>query len=97
MSKWLDRDVSIRPDVISQSVNKEMVLLDMESEHYFGLDAIGARIWSLLQSESSVRSIFETLLAEYDVSPEVLTKDLEEFLDRLNDDGLLSFPPTEPK
>ena len=45
-----DRTFQLSPDVLFQEVSGEMVLLDLNSEQYFGLDEIGARIWSLLES-----------------------------------------------
>ena len=35
--------------VFAQEVDDEMVLLDMNSENYFGLDTVDSDIWQLLQ------------------------------------------------
>ena len=43
----LNQTITLSPDVISQEVSGETVLLDLESENYFGLDAVGTRIWQL--------------------------------------------------
>ena len=41
----LNQTVTLSPEVISQEVSGETVLLDLESENYFGLDEVGTRIW----------------------------------------------------
>ena len=37
--------IQISPDVLSQEVNGETVLLDLEGESYFGLNEVGTRVW----------------------------------------------------
>ena len=37
------------------------VLLDLESERYFGLDPVGTRIWALLGEGASIGAVVETL------------------------------------
>jgi len=81
--------VTISPEVLFQEVSGEMVLLDLSSESYFGLDAVGARIWGLLESGSTVGETLDTLLQEYEVERETLEADLGELLDRLLEAGLI--------
>ena len=40
----LNQSISLSPDVISQEVSGETVLLDLQTENYFGLDEVGTRI-----------------------------------------------------
>ena len=79
---------SISSEVLSQEVNGETVLLDLEGECYFGLNEVGTRIWQLLQCESSVGE--DTLSGEYDVSREQLESDVGGLLDKLIKAGLLT-------
>ena len=57
-----DQKVIISPEVLFQEVSGEIVLLDLASESYFGLDEIGARIWALLNEEKTVGQIVGVLL-----------------------------------
>ena len=79
----------IAPDVLFQEVGGETVLLDLESEQYFGLDAVGTRIWALIGEGLSVGGIVDTLLAEYEVSRATLEADVAELLSRLSEAGLI--------
>ena len=38
----------ISPEVLHQEINGETVLLDLDSESYFGLDAVATRVWQLI-------------------------------------------------
>ena len=82
--------LKISPEVHSQEVGGETVLLDLQSESYFGLDEVGTRIWQLLQQNGDLQSIFETILDEYDVEEEQLRRDLEELVEKLLEAGLVS-------
>jgi len=81
---------SVSEEVLSQEVNGETVLLDLEGESYFGLDEVGTRVWQLLQAKSTVADTLDTLFQEYDVSQEQLESDVGELLEKLVDAGLIS-------
>ncbi len=68
----------------------EAVLLDLNSETYFGLDEIGTRMWSVLLASASVEDAYHVLLDEFDVEPEALRSDLSAFLEKLAGSGLVS-------
>ena len=79
----------VSDEVLSQEVNGETVLLDLEGESYFALNAVGTRIWQLLQSEQTLAEVLDTLSAEYDVGREQLEIELSELLGQLTDAGLV--------
>jgi hypothetical protein len=56
---------------------------------YYGLDAVGARIWSLIQEPRTVNEIRDILLEEYEVEPERCERDLLALLQKLADEGLI--------
>jgi hypothetical protein len=80
---------NISEEVLSQEVNGETVLLNLEGESYFGLNEVGTRIWQLLQVEQSVADMMSTLTDEYDVSREQLENDVNDLLGKLTDAGLV--------
>jgi hypothetical protein len=84
-----EQKVSISPEVLFQEVSGETVLLDLASESYFGLDAVGTRVWGLLESGASVSDLLDVLLDEYEVEREVLEKDVGELLEKLLEAGLI--------
>jgi hypothetical protein len=81
--------IEISEDVLFQEVGGETVLLDLHSEQYFGLDAVGTRIWQLLGEGAGAEAVVEVLLAEYEVERETLVADVAELLDRLAEAGLI--------
>jgi hypothetical protein len=77
------------PDVMIQQFEGESVLLNVNSGHYFGLDEVGSRMWNVLTTSESIENAFQTLLAEYAVDAESLRRDLDSFLKRLLELGLV--------
>ena len=75
--------------MLSQEVGGETVLLDLNSETYFGLDEIGTRIWQLIQEHRDLEKIFDIMLAEYNVDEKQLEKDLNELITKLVKDGII--------
>jgi len=84
-----NKKVTFADTVFAQEVDGEMVLLDMNSENYFGLDEVGTAIWQAMQETETLKEVFEVLLDQYDVEPEVLEKDLLGFVDKLAQSGLV--------
>ena len=76
-------------DQVSSDLGGEVAILDLKAGVYYGLDAVGARIWSLIQEPRTVNEIRDILLEEYEVEPERCERDLLALLRRLADEGLV--------
>ena len=79
--------------VLVRLLDHESVLLNLETEQYFGLDETGTRMWQLVTASPSIDAAYQELLAEFDVEPELLRSNLTELLVRLVDSGLLQVFP----
>lgn len=85
----LNQKITFADTVFAQEVDGEMVLLDMESENYFGLDEVGTAIWQFMQEYGTLQEVFDAMLEQYDVDDEVLEKDLSDFVGKLIESGLI--------
>lgn len=85
----LTQKITFSQSVFAQEIDGEMVLLDMESENYFGLDEVGTSIWQAMQEKESLQEVFEVLMEQYEVEEEVLQKDLSDFVEKLLESGLV--------
>ena len=81
--------------VLIRRLEGESVLLNLDSERYFGLDATGTRMWELMTSQPCIGSALEKLQEEYEVEPEILRTHLAELLGRLVENGLLQVLPAD--
>lgn len=74
---------------IANSVADETVILHLGNGTYFGLDPIGARLWSSLGAGHSLDGFFEEVLAEYDVDRATLEQDIAALLRQLAENDLI--------
>ena len=92
MPRSFTQRVSVPDNVMFRELDGESVILDLDSESYFGLDEIGTRMWLAITAATSIQDAFDTLSAEYEVAPDTLRGDLNELLDTLIDRGLIEVP-----
>ncbi len=85
----IDSRLRCAPDVLFRSLDGEAVLLDLASGTYFGLDAVGTRIWELLDQRQPLAAILDAILDEYDVEEQRARADLFELVEGLLAKGLI--------
>jgi hypothetical protein len=76
-------------------IGEEAVILNLKSEIYLGLDPVGTRMWMVLHSAPSIQAAYELLLAEFEVEPDRLRRDLDKLLDQMLEQGLIELRPVE--
>ena len=81
--------------ILVRLLDQESVLLNLETERYFGLDETGTRMWQLLTTSPDIDAAYRELLAEYDVQPELLRENLTELVGHLVAHGLLQILPAD--
>jgi hypothetical protein len=87
----LDRArVEIPESVLTREIDGELVLLDLRSETYFGLDDVGTRFWAALAQHATLPEARRALLEEFDVEPARLERDLARLLGELEAHGLVA-------
>ena len=83
------KTMTIPAHVHHSKVGDEAVLLNMQDGIYFGLDAVGTRIWELIAGGHNEEEVCDTIVDEYDVDRETAARDLSALLDELLRRGLL--------
>jgi hypothetical protein len=83
-------NVELSPEVIAQKVGAETVLLDMRTETYLGLNAIGSVIWANLESGLTVAEIENLLTTTYPELPQGrIRDDIQNLLKKLAEHKLI--------
>jgi hypothetical protein len=76
MNISLDQKVCLSPQVLARRIGDETVILDLASGTYFGLDAVGARLWQLMSEGLTLTRICQVMLTEYQVEGSRLQQDV---------------------
>lgn len=85
----LDADLHIPAHVSFSIVGQDAFLLNTQTNKYFSLEEVGARLWELLNDGQSLRDGYQVILGEYEIDPAQLEQDLLEFLNHLLENGLV--------
>jgi Coenzyme PQQ synthesis protein D (PqqD) len=86
-----ERNVRIRNgDLATRQVGDDVMVLDLRTSQYFAVGGAGTFILGLLQDRDlSVEAIVAELTSAFDVAADRAREDVEQFLHRLDDAGLL--------
>jgi hypothetical protein len=87
--------VIAKASAVGCDVEGEMVLLDLDSDTYFGLNPVGADIWNYIREEKSLQEIQSYLLSRYKVSRERCEQEVRVLLTNLAAKGLIETRPDE--
>ena len=86
--------MKLNPELIHRNIIGEDIFIPigqtaLEKNGVFVMSPVGARIWELLSQGKDTNQIIPQLLEEYEVEPNVLMADVDEFLAELSRLGLL--------
>ena len=73
---------------LATTVDQDMIILNMATNHYVALDEIGQRIWSLIENPVQISAVCAQLAAEYAGDPQQISTDVLAFLSELVDESL---------
>ena len=85
----LSRTITVPDTVLYEQIDSEVVLFSLSTQHYYGLDELGTRVWQLVLEPHTVASILAALAEEYEVDAVVLRRDVERLFGELAANGLI--------
>ena len=80
---------------VSSDLAGEQVILNLENGVYYGLDAVGNDVWSLLEHPVAVSTVVDRLLEMYEVDRSRLEADVLALLNDMNEHDLLVVNPSD--
>ena len=82
--------IARKGDWLSAMIGDEVVMMSASSGQYIGLNAVGARIWELIEQPSELDDLCARLEAEFDVCPPDCAREVEGFLADLEQSGAIT-------
>ena len=82
-------DLRPSPDVVAQKFDGSLVLVHLRTNRILEFNRTGARFWELLEEGGDRASIEEKMLAEFDVPKDQLSRELDELVNQLVEEGLV--------
>lgn len=76
-----NQKLAISENAIASEINGEIVMLNIESESYYSLDAVGTKFWQLFTDSDSVEMVIQQLVKIYAVDEAALRRDVVKFIE----------------
>ena len=74
---------------VAVEVDRQVVMMSVEREKYYGLDGVGGRIWKLIEEPCSVADLCVQLQKEFEVDEAECRQDVLSFLGQMASEGLI--------
>ncbi|MBN1868030.1 PqqD family protein [Candidatus Sumerlaeota bacterium] len=92
----LDSTIMRSSDQVSTDLGEEVVIMGLQSEEYFSLENVGARIWNMIQEPKTAKEILDAIVRDYAVEPERCERDLLAVLREMENEGLIEVVAARP-
>lgn len=81
---------AVSDDAAAREVSGEMVLLNLESGMYFGLNDVGGCVWKAMgDAPAEVRQLCDAVEAQFDAPRDVIEADVAELIGQLLENELI--------
>lgn len=89
MTITMTSEVIRNKDILTNNIDGEVGMLNVQSGKYYGLDAVGSDVWALIEERVSVKAIVHTMRQNYAVEEERCEKDILALLEKLQQSDLI--------
>ena len=76
-------------DIIDSEIDDELVMMNVDTGGYFGLNPVATQVWAQLKEPKSLDALIQVLQQEYEVDTEQCRSDVLPLLEQMRDAGLL--------
>ena len=82
------------PKVANQTIDGEVIIINLDTGTYYSLDKVGAFVWSLIEKESTLGAIFREVKTLYDGDSGEVESSLVRLIDDLRNEDLIALEET---
>ncbi len=75
--------------IVANMVGDEVVMMDMESGKYFGVNKTGSYIWQLLEQPTTLGELCDRLVADFGISKEQCTIEFKPFIEQMHKEKII--------
>ncbi len=74
---------------IEAEIDGELVMMNIETGDYYGLDVSAKRIWEIVEKPCTYKNLIEQLTEEFEVTETQCKSDVEKFLAEMAENNLI--------
>lgn len=72
--------ISRSTSLLVAGVNDDLVMMDLKLGRYYGLDRVGADVWSRLETPVTFAALIDSLVGDYDADRDRIAADVRQLL-----------------
>ncbi len=76
-------------EIVQSKIGEEVVMLDMESGFYFGLNSVASVIWGLLAEGICFDKLIDQLMEQFEVERSLCEADTQELLEQMLEKNII--------
>jgi hypothetical protein len=84
-----DDRLSRNEKMLSTDLDQETILMSVDAGAYFGMAGTAQTIWEKLETPLTFSALVNELVNEFEITPEECASDLQDFLGKMEQEGLL--------
>jgi len=77
------------PNIVSETIDGETVIVNLENGYYYSTDRLGSVFWNLLQSGLAYQEVIEMLIDRYPEDGDEIEHSFAQMLSNLQNEGLM--------
>ena len=77
-------------DVVFSHIDDEVVMMNIETGEYYGLNAVASRIWEALENPITFDRLINLLMQEFDIDETTCHNDVARFLNQMAEKKLVN-------
>jgi hypothetical protein len=74
---------------MARRVDDDVVILDITSGQFFGINDVGGLVWDLLEHDTTRNALVDAVTAEFDVDSQQAGDDIDALIAQLSNAGLV--------
>lgn len=90
-----DTTLALDAEHLAAEVGGDLIIMSMRTDQYYGLEAVGAYVWRLLDRPRSFSDVVSSVSERFGVDRVTAVRDLTAFVLDLESEGLLELSPVE--
>lgn len=89
-----DTVIERNKQILTTTIEDRLVMMNIEKGNYLGMNAMGKKIWEMIEKPRTVESLCSDLLKQYDIDLEPCFTKVTCFLEQLDKAGLIETKDT---
>jgi|SRR5262245_52097649 len=77
-------------EIASKVIDGEAIIINLASGIYYSIDKVGALIWEMIENGQTLQETLSAIVARYDVSEEQAQSDIEQLVNDLLQENLVT-------